>query len=154
MAGPIRGMQKLTEEDAARAAELIGQGLSPDAVRARLVDGGLSPGLADQAIEVAVERRLSAESFEMLRNGAGPNAAKAFLVGKGVSPFVADEVIQAHLITIQSMKPGPGAVRKIVGGCVVALGIALILANVAVGFRLFPFAGFLFLFIGFAIMGR
>lgn len=154
MAGPIRGMRKLTEEDVARAAALVGEGLSPEAVRARLVDGGLSPGLADSAMEVVAERRLSAEAFEMLRGGAGPNAAKAFLVGKGVSPFVAEEVIQEHLMTIESMRPGPGAVRKVVGGLVVALGFALIIASVAGVFRLFPFAGLLFLLIGYAIMGR
>ena len=153
MAGPIRGMQKLTEEDVARATALMREGLPPETVRARLVDGGLSSGLADQAIEVAVERQLSAEAFQMLVNGRGPDAAKAFLVGKGVSPFVADEVIQEHLITIQSMKPGPGAVRKVIGGCVVLLGIALIIGNITGAFRTFPFAGVLVLFIGFAIMG-
>ena len=153
MAGPIRGIQKLTEEDVARAIGLMRQGLSPDTVRAKLVEGGMSPGIADHAIQVAGERQLSAESFEMLANGRSPNEVKAFLVSKGVPQFTAEEVIQGHIYTLQSMRPNSGSVRKVIGGCVVALGFGLLIGNITGAFPTFPGAGFLVIIIGYAIMG-
>ena len=149
MAGPIRGMQKLTDEDVARAQGLMNAGLGPEAVRAKLIEGGMNPGIADHAIEVAVERRLAAESFEMLSNGQSPAAVKQFLMNKGVSPFVADEVIQDHLIRLQSMgRVGPGIFRRVVGVMLIVGGIAM-LFNPA-GFR---FIGFIMILIGLSLMG-
>ena len=149
MAGPLRGMQKLTEEDVARAQGLMNSGLGAEAVRAKLVEGGMNPGIADHAIQVSVERRLAAESFEMLSNGQPPNAVKQFLMSKGVSPFVADEVIQDHLIRLRSMgRFGPSIFRRVFGVMLIVGGIAM-LFNPA-GFR---FIGFIMILIGLSMMG-
>jgi hypothetical protein len=149
MAGPMRGMQKLTEEDVARAQGLMNSGLGAEAVRAKLIEGGMVPGIADHAIDVAVERRLAAESFEMLSNGQPPGAVKQFLVGKGVSPFVADEVIQDHLNRLHAMgRFGPGVIRRVFGVLFIVAGIVMLFNPI--GFR---FIGFILILIGLSMMG-
>jgi hypothetical protein len=153
MAGPIRGIQKLTEDDVARATGLMRTGLTPDAVRARLIEAGMDQGIADHAVQVAGERQLLAESFEMLANGQSPDAVTQFLTGKGVPLFTAQEVVQGHIFKLQSMRPARTSARKVIGGCVVALGFALWIGNLTGAFPTFPFAGIIFILIGFAIMG-
>jgi hypothetical protein len=153
MAGPIRGIQKLTEEDVARAIGVMRTGLAPDAVRARLVEGGMDADIARHAVEVAGERQLLAESFEMLANGQRPDAVVQFLTGRGVPLFTAQEIVQGHIYKLRSMRPNSGSVRKVIGGIVVAIGFALLIGNITGAFPTFPGAGFLTIIIGYAIMG-
>lgn len=150
MPGPIRGLLKLTEQDVARAQGLMNSGLGAEAVRAKLIDGGMDPGIADHAIQVAFERRLSAEVYDMLAAGRHPREAKEFLTGKGVSPFVADEVIQGHLDRLRSQRGmGAGEVVRRVFGVLFILGGIAMLFNPA-GFR---FIGFIMILIGLSLMG-
>jgi parvulin-like peptidyl-prolyl isomerase len=153
MANPIKGLQRLTEEDVNRAAALLRDGLSPEAARGRLVEQGMAPGLADAALRQVGLQNAYAEAVEMLAAGQSPEAVKARLVQNGVSPFAADETIQEAIAHLESLRPGPGPVRKVVGGIVVAIGIGLWIGNMTGAFRTFPFAGIVVILIGFAIMG-
>lgn len=153
MANPIKGMQRLTEEDVAAAAELLGSGLPADAARARLVERGMTPGLAEEAIRQAAHRELYAEAVAMLTGGARPDAVKAMLLERGVSPFVSDEIIQEAVAEVEASRPGPGPIRKVIGGVVVALGVGLWIGNMTGAFRTFPFLGFIVILIGLAVMG-
>jgi hypothetical protein len=143
----------VSPEDVGFASELLKAGLAPEAVQQKLIERGLSTDLAAKALEAVAEQDLLAESFSRLMEGQRPEAVKEFLVGRGMSPFVADEVLQEQVAQIQSMRPGPGPIRKVIGGLVVGLGVLLWLGNMTGVFPTFPFAGIIVIIIGFAIMG-
>ena len=122
MASPIRGNQKPTKEDVARAIALANQGLGPEAIQARLVDGGMDPDIALHATQ-SVDKWLRAESFEMLAKGSTPDAAVLYLSGKGMSLYTAHEIVQEHLTRLQSMWPDVG--WRVVGGFLVLISYLL-----------------------------
>jgi hypothetical protein len=150
------GKKPVTQADVDFAVHLLNRGASPEEAQTKLVESGLDPGTAMDLVRQLFIQAIYADAAALLNSGVSPNVAEQRLVEKGLEPKVAKAVIDdllAHPQVRAGQAGGGGLAMQFLGGLIFAVGICLFIGNVTGIFRTFPFAGFIVMGIGGAIMG-
>ena len=144
-----------TQADFDFAARLLNSGSSSEDVQRQLVERGLDQESAAATVRTVMMQSIYAEAARLLNSGVSPNQAAQRLAEKGLEPQFARSVID-HLVTRAQRPAGPptggSVVLQLFGGLVLVVGIGLFIGNITGLFPTFPFAGFIGIGIGGAIL--
>jgi hypothetical protein len=146
----------VVQADVEFAVNLLNTGASPEEVRGKLIERGLDQATAVALVHKLLTRAIYAEAAAMLNAGASPTQAEQRLVDKGLEPQGAKAVI-ADLLAhaqVRARQAGGGSLGlQFLGGLIFVVGIGLFLGNKTGLFPTFPFAGFIVMGVGGAIVG-
>ncbi len=143
----------------ARAIELLNQGESPEAVERTMITNGVGPQVAASMLqEIGAQRAVYARAAELLGEGLSLQAILAKLVESGLDQqtarAVVNEALDAQRRAAAEQQQGAGSVALMVlGGLVFLVGIGVFLGNITGLFPTLPFAGFLLMTVGGALLG-
>jgi len=147
---------QVAQADVEFAVNLLNSGASPEEVQGKLVESGLDQAIAAALIRDLLIQASYAEAAAMLNGGVSPKQAEQRLVANGHEPQLARAVIDNLLARAQLQSrqgQGEGLALSVLGGLIFAVGIGLFIGNVTGIFPTVPFAGFVVMGIGGAILG-
>ncbi len=131
---------------AARAAELLRHGASPQQTQQQLVAEGVDPKQTAEAVRQATVDAAAASAAEMLKRGASEKEAREELSARGLDSEAADDVVHdlahppwARRHPVASVMLGLPLMA--LGAGVVVAGLILRDGNLTGRFVTFPFAG-------------
>jgi hypothetical protein len=153
---PSDGGNQVAQADVDCAVNLLNHSASPEEVQGKLVERGLDQATASAIVRDLLIQAIYADAAAMLNSGVSPKQAEQQLVDKGVEPQVAKAVIDdllAHAQLQAQQAGGGGLALQLLGGLIFVVGIGLFIGNVTGVFPTFPFAGFIVMGIGGAIVG-
>lgn len=125
-------------------------------IQGRLVERGLDQVTASAIVREVLIHEVYGEAIALLNSGMSPEDTEKRLVGGGLEPQLAKGVVAAVLADGQIQAPsatGRKLALQLLGGLIFVVGVGLFIGNVTGLFRTFPFAGFIVMGIGGAIVG-